>query len=97
MLRSSKARGIPDARELYIGYNQIEIEDLDLLKTNSTTTKPPSKTPISPEKLGQDWIATLLDMSGEEIRRIYPGALGHPVALKTLQSASIPLCKRRLI
>src|SRR5262249_44857910 len=29
---SSKARGIPDAHELYIGYHQIEIEDLELLR-----------------------------------------------------------------
>ncbi|MDQ5967504.1 MAG: hypothetical protein QG625_3661 [Cyanobacteriota bacterium erpe_2018_sw_39hr_WHONDRS-SW48-000098_B_bin.30] len=83
---SSKARGIPDARELYIGYNQIEIEDLDLLKNELNLTEATLENAyIAREKLGQDWIATLLDMSGEEIEEFTQVHKGHPVALKTLQ------------
>ncbi|MBK8223795.1 MAG: ATP-binding protein [Candidatus Obscuribacter sp.] len=83
---SSKARGIPDARELYIGYNQIEIEDLDLLKNELALSEATLENAyIAREKLGQDWIATLLDMSGEEIEEFTQVHKGHPVALKTLQ------------
>lgn len=83
---SSKARGIPDARELYIGYNQIEIEDLDLLKGELNMSEATLENAyIAREKMGQDWISTLLDMSGEEIEEFTQIHKGHPVALKTLQ------------
>ena len=83
---SSRARGIPDARELYIGYNQIEIEDLDLLKNELNLTEASLENAyIFKEKIGADWIATLLDMSGEEIEEFCQNFKGHPTSLKTLQ------------
>lgn len=83
---SSRARGIPDARELYIGYNQIEIEDLDLLKVELALSEATLENAyIVKEKLGADWIATLLDMSGEEIEEFTQVHKGHPTAIKTLQ------------
>jgi len=83
---SSKARGIPDARELYIGYNQIEIEDLDLLKNELALSEATLENAyIVKEKLGADWIAALLDMSGEEIEDFCNNYKGHPTAIKTLQ------------
>ena len=83
---SSKARGIPDAHELYIGYNQIEIEDLDLLKVELALSEATLENAyIAREKMGQDWISTLLDMSGEEIEEFTQMYKGHPTALKTLQ------------
>jgi uncharacterized protein len=83
---SSRARGIPDARELYIGYDQIEIEDLDLLKNELNFTEATLENAyIAREKMGQDWISTLLDMSGDEIEEFCENFKGHPTALKTLQ------------
>ncbi len=83
---SSRARGIPDARELYIGYNQIEIEDLDLLKVELALSEATLENAyIVKEKLGADWIAALLDMSGEEIEEFTQVHKGHPTAIKTLQ------------
>ena len=83
---SSRARGIPDARELYIGYNQIEIEDLDLLKNELNLTEASLENAyIFKEKIGADWIATLLDMSGDEIEEFCQNFKGHPTSLKTLQ------------
>lgn len=83
---SSKARGIPDARELYIGYNQIEIEDLDLLKNELALSEATLENAyIARERLGQDWIGALLDMTGEEIEEFTVSFKGHPTALKTLQ------------
>ena len=83
---SSRARGIPDAHELYIGYNQIEIEDLELLKNELALSEATLENAyIVREKFGPDWIATLLDMSGEEIDDFCNNFKGHPTALKTLQ------------
>ncbi len=83
---SSKARGIPDAHELFIGYDQLEIEDLDLLKAELNLTEATLENAyIVREKFGADWIATLLDMSGEEIEEFTLSHKGHPTAIKTLQ------------
>ena len=83
---SSRARGIPDAHELYIGYNQIEIEDLELLKNELALSEATLENAyIVKEKFGSDWIATLLDMSGEEIEEFCNSHKGHPTAIKTLQ------------
>ncbi len=83
---SSKARGIPDPHELLIGYNQIEIEDLDLLKEELNLSEATLENAyIVREKFGADWIATLLDMSGEEIDDFTMNNKGHPTAIKTLQ------------
>ena len=83
---SSKARGIPDAHELYIGYNQIEIEDLELLKNELALSEATLENAyIVKEKFGADWIGTLLDMSGEEIEDFCNNYKGHPTAIKTLQ------------
>lgn len=83
---SSKARGIPDAHELYIGYNQIEIEDLELLKSELALSEATLENAyIVREKFGPDWISALLDMSGEEIDEFCNAHKGHPTAIKTLQ------------
>jgi uncharacterized protein len=83
---SSKARGIPDARELYIGYDQIEIEDLELLKTELALSEATLENAyIVKERFGSDWISTLLAMSGEEIDEFVEMYKGHPTAIKTLQ------------
>ncbi len=83
---SSKARGIPDAYELNIGYNQIEIEDLELLRSELALSEATIENAyIIREKLGADWISTLLDMSGEEIDEFTQMHKGHPTAIKTLQ------------
>lgn len=83
---SSRARGLPDVHELYIGYNQIEIEDLDLLKVELNLTEATIENAyIVREKMGADWIATLLEMSGEEIEEFCQFHKGHPTAIKTLQ------------
>jgi uncharacterized protein len=83
---SSKARGIPDAHELFIGYDQLEIEDLELLKNELALSEATLENAyIVKEKFGADWISTLLDMSGEEIEEFTTSHKGHPVAIKTLQ------------
>ncbi len=83
---SSRARGIPDAHELYIGYNQIEIEDLELLKNELALSEATLENAyIVKEKFGLDWIATLLDMSGDEIEEFCANYKGHATAIKALQ------------
>jgi DNA helicase HerA-like ATPase len=83
---SSRARGLPDVHELYIGYDQIEIEDLELLKGELSLTEAAIENAyIIRERFGQDWISLLLDMTGEEIDEFVETHKGHPSAIKTLQ------------
>lgn len=83
---SSKARGIPDAHEMYIGYDQIEIEDLELLKSELALTEATLENAyIVKEVLGNDWIATLLRMTGEEIDQFVEENKGNATSIKTLQ------------
>lgn len=83
---SSRARGLPDVHELFIGYDQIEIEDLELLKGELSLTEAAIENAyIIKERFGQDWISLLLDMSGEEIDDFVENHKGHPSAIKTLQ------------
>lgn len=83
---SSKARGITDARELYIGLDQIEIEDLELLKAELALSEPTLENAyIVKERLGSDWISLLLEMSAEEIEEFTEMYKGHPGAIKALQ------------
>ncbi len=83
---SSRDRGIPDARELYIGYDQIEIEDLELLKAELALSEATLENAyIIKEKFGSTWITDLLSMSAEEIEEFTEMYKGHPTAIKTLQ------------
>lgn len=83
---SSKARGIPDAQEMFIGYDQIEIEDLELLKTELALSEATLENAyIVREHFGTDWIATLLRMSGEEIDEFVESYKGNATSIKTLQ------------
>ncbi len=83
---SSKARGITDARELYIGLDQIEIEDLELLKAELNLSEATLENAyIVKERLGADWIQLLSEMSSEEIEEFTEQYKGHPTAIKTLQ------------
>lgn len=83
---SSRARGIPDAHELYIGYDQIEIEDLELLKMELALSEATLENAyIVKEKFKSDWISTLIDMSSDEIDEFVLTNKGHPTAIKTLQ------------
>ena len=83
---SSKARGINDARELCIGLDQIEIEDLELLKSELALSEPTLENAyIVRERLGHDWISLLLEMSSEEIEEFTEMYKGHPGSIKTLQ------------
>lgn len=83
---SSRARGLPDAHELYIGYDQIEIEDLELLKSELALSEATLENAyIVKEKFGANWISTLLEMTPEEIDEFVETNKGHPTAIKTLQ------------
>lgn len=83
---SSRARGISDARELYIGLDQIEIEDLELLKSELALSEATLENAyIVKERLGSDWISLLAEMSSEEIEEFTEVYKGHPTAIKTLQ------------
>jgi len=83
---SSRARGLDDVRELYIGLDQIEIEDLELLKIELSLSEATLENAyIIKERFGPNWIQNLLEMSGAEIDEFTETHKGHPTAIKTLQ------------
>lgn len=83
---SSRMRGITEVRELYIGLDQIQIEDLELLKSELALTEATLENAyIVKELLGNNWISSLLEMSPAEIDEMTERQKGHPVAIKTLQ------------
>ncbi len=83
---SSKQRGISDCHELYIGLDQIEIEDLELLKTELALSEATLENAyIVKERLGSSWIGLLLEMSAEEIDEFTETYKGHAGSIKTLQ------------
>lgn len=83
---SSRSRGVADAKELYIGYDQLQIEDLELLKVELALSEATLENAyIVKERLGNNWISTLLEMSSEEIEEFTEIYKGHPAAIKTLQ------------
>lgn len=83
---SSRARGVTDARELYIGLDQIEIEDLELLKGELNLAEATLENAyIVKERLGSNWIPLLMEMSGEEIEEFTEAYKGHATSIKTLQ------------
>lgn len=100
---SSRARGITDVHELHIGLDQIEIEDLELLKNELALSEAILENAyIIREKLGAQWISILLKMSAEEIDEFTEFYKGHPAAIKALQRrlntivSKIPYLRRQV-
>ncbi len=83
---STKRRGVRDAQELYISYNQIEIEDLALLGQELNLSEASLENAIIlRNEFGRDWIARLLTMSNTEIQEFCEERLGNKASIMALQ------------
>jgi len=83
---SSRKRGISPDREVTIGLNQIEIDDIALLQEELNL--PPTAVEsayLVASRYKERWIRALLDMSSEELASFCNEVGGHPVALTALQ------------
>jgi DNA helicase HerA-like ATPase len=83
---STRRRGISDSHEMFISLDQIEVEDLALLKNELNLSEASIESAIIlREALGKHWLKTFLAMSSYEIDEFVEQGKGHGGALKALQ------------
>ena len=83
---STKRRGVRDAQELYLSYDQIEIEDLKLVARElGLSDAAIDNANILHNEYGNQWIVRLLDMTNEDIKVFCESKQGHPGSIMSLQ------------
>ncbi|MGK7873355.1 MAG: DUF87 domain-containing protein [Xenococcaceae cyanobacterium] len=84
--QSTNRRGVPDAQELYLSYDQIEIEDLRLVAQELSLSEASlDSANILHAEFGKSWIIQLLDMTNQEIRSFCEEKQGHKGSIMALQ------------
>lgn len=85
-VESSRRRGIQNAKEIYISLDQIEIEDIVMLKEELNLSEASIESAlILREALGEHWLRRFLDMTTTDIDEFIETGKGHGGALKALQ------------
>jgi len=84
--QSTKRRGVKDAQELYLSYNQIDIEDLKLTaKELGLSDASLDNANILRNEYGEHWINHLLGMSNEDIKNFCQDKQGNISSIAALQ------------
>ena len=82
---STKRRGVRDAQELYLSYEQIEIEDLKLVSSELGLSEAAmDNANILYNEYGKSWIMRLLNMTNEDIK-LFCEQKGHAGSISSLQ------------
>ncbi len=83
---STKRRGVRDAQELYLSYEQIDIEDIKLCNRDLGLSEAAlDNANILFSELGKSWIIQLLNMSNEDIEMFCEEKRGHKGSIMALQ------------
>jgi DNA helicase HerA-like ATPase len=83
---STKRRGVRDAQELYLSYDQIEIEDIRLIGQELGLSEASlDNANILYAEFGKSWIIQLLNLSNEDIRLFCQEKQGHAGSIMSLQ------------
>jgi DNA helicase HerA-like ATPase len=83
---ATKRRGVRDAQELYLSYEQIEVEDIKLCARElGITDAALDNANILCNELGKSWITQLFNMTGEDIKLFCDDKPGHPGSITSLQ------------
>ncbi len=83
---STKRRGVRDAQELYLGYDQIEVEDIMLVRNELNLSEASLENSIIlRNEFGKSWITQLLSMSNEEIDSFCEEKRGNKSSIMALQ------------
>ena len=83
---STKRRGVRDAQELYISYDQIDVEDLTLVSSELNLSEASLENAIIlRNEFGKAWISRLLSMSNEEIQDFCEMKMGSKPSIMALQ------------
>jgi uncharacterized protein len=83
---STKRRGVRDSQELYLGYDQIEVEDIKLCSRDlGLSDAALDNANILYSEFGKSWIVQLLNMSNEDIESFCEEKRGHKGSIMALQ------------
>jgi DNA helicase HerA-like ATPase len=83
---STRRRGVRDAQELFISYDQIEVEDLTLVRGELNLSEASLENAIIlRNEFGKSWITRLLNMSNEEIQEFCEVKMGSKSSIMALQ------------
>jgi uncharacterized protein len=83
---SAKRRGIKNAQELFLSYEQIEIEDLRLVAFELGLSEAAiDNANILLNEFGKSWIIQLLNMTNEDIKMFCEERQGHQGSIMALQ------------
>ncbi|EFA69741.1 helicase HerA domain-containing protein [Cylindrospermopsis raciborskii] len=83
---ATKRRGVRDAQELYLNYEQIEVEDLKLCANElGVSDASMDSASILYKRLGDRWIPELLGMTGDDIKLFCDENPGHVGSIAALQ------------
>ncbi|MBD0269902.1 MAG: DUF87 domain-containing protein, partial [Cyanobacteria bacterium Co-bin8] len=83
---STKRRGVRDAQELYISYDQIDVEDLLLVRGELNLSEASLENAIIlRNEFGKSWINRLLTLSNEEIQEFCETKMGSKSSIMALQ------------
>ncbi|MEB3120319.1 MAG: ATP-binding protein [Snowella sp.] len=83
---STKRRGVRDAQELYLSYEQIEIEDIRLVGYELGISEAAlDNANILYGEFGKGWINRLLEMTNEDIKILCEEKQGHAGSIMSLQ------------
>ncbi len=89
---STNRRGVKDAQELYIGFDQIDVEDLALVRGELNISETSLENAvILRNEFGKSWISRLLNMSNEEIQEFCEVKMGNKSSIMALQRKLIKL------
>jgi DNA helicase HerA-like ATPase len=84
--QSTSRRGVPNAHELYLSFEQIEIDDIRLVGRELGISEASlDNANILASEFGKSWILRLLDMSNEEIQEFCLEKQGHKGSIMALQ------------
>ncbi len=83
---STKRRGVRDAQELYLSFDQIEVEDISLVQRELNLSEASIENAIIlRNELGSGWINKLLEMSNEDISMFCEEKRGNKSSIMALQ------------
>ncbi|XTZ12786.1 MAG: helicase HerA domain-containing protein, partial [cyanobacterium endosymbiont of Rhopalodia inflata] len=97
-VESTKRRGVRDAQDLYLSFDQIEIEDIRLVGYELGISEASlDNAEILQKEYGKSWIINLLNMTNEDIKVFCLEKQGHPGSIMSLQRKLMRLEKLKYL
>ena len=95
---STQRRGVRDAQELFIGFDQIDVEDLTLISRELNLSEASLENAIIlRNEFGKNWINRLLTLTNEEIQEFCETKMGSKSSIMALQRKLTRLAELKYI